>query len=180
MVARMRAIGCTLAFGLSLVGCKVEELHAGAPSSSRWSEDTSAAWTAMQEGLVGSWRAAAPDNRTILTRYRLVSRDTALVESFTGASGRETLSVYHRDGRGLMLTHYCAQGNQARLRATEASREKVVFSFVDATDVHDGEGVMRTLAFTFTKDGFDLESVYRSAEGKDDASTLHFVRDDAR
>jgi hypothetical protein len=132
----------------------------------------------MQRQLVGGrWRATTPENRTIETSYRLVSKGSALVETFTSSSGKETITVYHRDGRALMLTHYCAQGNQARLKATEATRDRVVFTFLDATNATPDQGVMRRLAFVFRPDGFDQESVYRGSEGAEESTTLHFVRE---
>lgn len=59
-----------------------------------------------------------------MTSYRSVSNGSALVETFTSSSGKETLSVYHHDGPALMLTHYCAQGNQVRLRAEPERRAR--------------------------------------------------------
>jgi hypothetical protein len=165
---------------VSLAGCRAE-LQTSSPAraneATRWSTETEGAWVGMQRHLVGRWRATTPENRTIATSYRVVSNSSALVETFTSASGKETLSVYHRDGRALMLTHYCAQGNQARLKAIEATNEKVVFTFLDATNVTDQQGVMHRLAFLFRPDGFDQESTYRNGRGEEDATTLHFVRE---
>ena len=162
---------------IAMVGCRAE-LQAGSPANEtpRWSAETEQAWTEMQRQLAGRWRATTPENRTIETSYRVVSRGSALVETFTSASGKETLSVYHRDGRTLMLTHYCAQGNQARLKAIEAKPEKVVFAFLDATNVNGEQGVMHRLAFVFRPDGFDQETTYVSAQGTEDSTTLHFFR----
>src|SRR5687768_12580872 len=93
-----------------------------------WAEDTEAAWTEMQRSLSGTFKATTAENRTITASYRLVSKGSVIVETFTSASGKETISVYHRDKKTLVATHYCAQGNQPRLRAVEARRERVVFS----------------------------------------------------
>lgn len=173
----------TLVLALLGTSCAAE-LHSsvGGSSSSgkeRWAEDTGAAWSALQQGLAGSWRATTPENRTITTSYRVVSKGSALVETWTSASGKETISVYHRDGNALMLTHYCAQGNQARLKATEATREKITFSFLDATNVAADQGVMNKLVIVLRPDGFDQETVYRdAASGALDTTTLHFTRAD--
>ncbi len=131
----------------------------------------------MQRVLAGRWRATTPENRTIETSYRVVSKGSAMLETFKSASGKETVSVYHRDGRGLMLTHYCAQGNQARLKATEATRDKVTFTFLDATNVAPDQGVMQKLVFAFRADGFDLESAYLEPNGETETTTLHFFRE---
>src|SRR5687767_14398343 len=150
--------------GACALGCRAE-IHTGSPSgaSPRFSDDTEQGWAEMQRQLVGKWHATAGNNRSISVSYRVVSNGSALVETFVSASGKETISVYHRDGRALMLTHYCAQGNQARLKATEATREKVTFALLDATNVTDEQGVMQKLTFVFREDAFDQESVYADA-----------------
>jgi hypothetical protein len=107
-----------------------------------------------------------------------VSNGTALVETFaSSASGKETLSVYHRDGSTMMLTHYCAQGNQARLKAVVATRERVVFGFLDATNVAAEQDVIQQLTVALRPDGFDQETVYKLPSGALQTTTLHFFRD---
>ena len=167
-----------LALAILLAACRVEGRTASPPvGDARWAADTELSWGEMQRVLVGHWRATTPENRTIETSYRVVSKGSALVETFTSTSGKETVTVYHRDGRALMLTHYCAQGNQARLKATEATREKVVFMFLDATNVGGDQGVMQKLVFNFRPDGFDQETVYREPSGQRETTTLHFFRE---
>ncbi len=133
------------------------------------------AWEELQRALPGRWRAELPGGRSVTVSYRMVSKGSALVETFVTASGTETLTVLHRDGAALMLTHYCAQGNQARLRATAASRDRVVFELVDATNVSRGQGVMQKLVFTLRADSFDQESVYLD-DGELGRTVLHFSR----
>ena len=130
----------------------------------------------MQRALVGRFKATTPQNRSITVSYRVVSSGSALVETFTSTSGKETISVYHRDARTLMLTHYCAQGNQARLKAVEATREKVVFVYLDATNLGEEQDVMHRLAVVFRPDGFDQETLYRLPSGEEEKTTLHFIR----
>jgi metallo-beta-lactamase class B len=135
--------------------------------------DYDAAWTAMNENLHGTFHATV-EGRAITASYRTVSKGSALVETFTTASGAETLTVFHRDRDGLMLTHYCGQGNQARLKATVATPDKVIFELEGATNVKAGQGVMQKLVLTFRDGGFDQESVYLE-DGKREATTLHFA-----
>ncbi len=160
----------------ALAGCGAE-IHTGQPPTvTAYAEDADAAWSEMQRVLVGRWRAETPEKRVIEVSYRVVSKGSALVETFTSASGKETMTVYHRDGRALMLTHYCAQGNQARLKATVASRDRIDFAYLDATNLASDQDVMRRLSFVFKDDGFDQESVYRDPKGSESSTTLHFHR----
>lgn len=67
------------------------------------------------QGLVGSWRLTKPatdKQRAFRIIYRMISANTALVESFGDPAGQPTETIYHLDGDRLMATHYCAQGNQ--------------------------------------------------------------------
>ncbi len=90
------------------------------------------------KGLVGAWKADV-GGHTVTLAYRLVSSDSALVETYTTASGRETLTIYHRDGAKLLATHYCAQGNQPRLALDPAagSDGELVFAFQDVTNLRE-------------------------------------------
>jgi hypothetical protein len=54
-----------------------------------------------------------------------------------GATVPSMTSVYHLDGSDLRLTHFCAAGNQPRLKATEidGALGTARFSFLDATNL---------------------------------------------
>jgi hypothetical protein len=84
--------------------------------------------------LAGRWKCTA-DTWAVDLAYRLVSSGSVLLESFTTASGKETLTIFHLDGPRLLATHYCAQGNQPRLRLDRASDRTFVFVFQDATNL---------------------------------------------
>jgi hypothetical protein len=162
---------------LAVALCAGCELSTTPPAvSARQAAEADAAWEAMTRRLAGSFRAETPEKRAVAASYRTVSRGSALVETFTSASGNETITVVHRDGDALLLTHYCAQGNQAHLRATEASPARVVFELVEATNVTSDQSVMQRLTFSFREGGFDQESVYKTPSGKLDTTTLRFVR----
>src|SRR5438552_1982920 len=91
---------------------------------------------ARLKALAGKWEAKTEKGATIRVSYRLVSNDTVLVQDFRTASGKETLTVFHSDGPRLLATHYCAQGNQPRLRLDPGSNPgKMVFTFADATNL---------------------------------------------
>jgi len=162
----------------SLVACTPapQSVPAGSPGGAVWASDTDVAWTEMQRALVGRWKATTPQNRSITVSYRVVSNGSALVETFLSSSGKETVSVYHHDGRALMLTHYCAQGNQARLKATVATPSRIEFAYLDATNLADEQDVMRRLVFALRADGFDQETVYRLPSGEEETTTLRFFR----
>ena len=133
-------------------------------------------WKKLQTDLVGSWEAKIQSGGTIRATYKLVSNGTALVETYVTPSGRETITVYHPDGPFLTLTHYCAQGNQARLKATEVSADKLVYRFLDATNLNDNQAVLNELIIQLRANGFDRTDIYREPDGTLDTTILHFVR----
>jgi hypothetical protein len=129
----------------------------------------------MTTALPGKWRATTPRGSKVDVSYALVSNGSALVETYGVGSGHETVTVYYRDHGDLWLTHYCAQGNEPRLRAVTATPDDVVLRFVDATNVSPGQGVMMERRTHLTADGFDLTETYRSADASPDVTTLHFT-----
>ncbi len=95
----------------------VSLLAAGAAGSDVMSKLTAleGEWVMLDEngnetGVVGS-------------SFRLTSAGSALVELMfpNSPDGHEMLNMYHADGERVLMTHYCAAGNQPRLevRATE-------------------------------------------------------------
>jgi hypothetical protein len=92
------------------------------------------------KGLVGEWRMASPKDESqkgkVAVRYHLTAGGSALVETIFPGEDMEMVTVYHRDGDELMLTHYCHLGNQPRMRTkgVDATGE-AVFRFVDAGDL---------------------------------------------
>lgn len=142
--------------------------------------DTSAAWKRLQRELPGEWLEVG-DYKGLTTTYRSVSRDSSMLETFgtqhAGANAnRQTLSVYHPDGHGLMATHYCAQGNQARLRASQVTGTSVQFDFLDATNVGEGQSVLHQLTLALDGDTLERVEVYRDATGKDETTRYRFER----
>jgi hypothetical protein len=133
-------------------------------------------WKRMQQELLGTWIAKTGEGKTIKSAYKLVSNRSALVETYQTPSGQETLTVYHPDGSSLLLTHYCAQGNQPRLRIAETTPEKAVFKYLDATNLKAEQAVLIELAFNFERDGFEQVSIYRQPDGSKETTNLHFKR----
>src|SRR5262245_45457558 len=86
--------------------------------------------------LIGEWETKLATGSIIRVSYRAIAGNSAIVETFTTASGRETLTIYHPDGPNLIATHYCAQGNQPRLRLDPTSSSSILqFVFHDATNL---------------------------------------------
>ena len=89
------------------------------------------------------------------------------------------VTMYHPDGSRIMMTHYCAGGNQPRMRAhvPKGDVDRIAFSFVDATNLPDPKVEhMRSLVVRFEDaDHFTQEWTHRKA-GKDEKGVFRYVR----
>lgn len=128
--------------------------------------------------LIGDWEAKTEKGAVIRINYRLVAADSVLVQTYTTPSGRQTLTVFHRDGANLLATHYCAQGNQPRLRLDGASTDKsLAFQFLDATNLPDAQAShLHRLAVDLVDADHIVQTETYTADGKDDVGVLRFAR----
>ncbi len=173
----------SLLLGLGSAGCAAKPpLVAPVPAYSKAADLT---WNELTTWLPGTWTATTEHGTTITESFRLVSSGSALVETFGVGGTHETLSVYYRDRGSLLLTHYCAQGNQPRLRSGGADANGITtFRFVDVNDLGGDEDVMVERRFQMRTGGTDGEAprelvqteLYKRPDGTLDTTTLHFVR----
>ena len=106
------------------------------------------------KSLVGDWETATqlgdiPKGK-IASQFRLTGGGSALTETIFPGSELEMLSVYHRDGDQLLMTHYCVAGNQPRLRVKIGKdKDELIFEFAGGTnmdpakDMHIHSGLIR-------------------------------------
>jgi hypothetical protein len=138
---------------------------------------------AKLKSLAGSWKLTHPQRDAkpaFRISYKLISRDSALVETFGDPAGQVTETVYHLDGNNLMATHYCAQGNQPRLRMQDDSTDSMIhFAFQDVTNLkHEKDSHLIDMRFTLLADGrLKREETYLS-DGQKDVSSLLLERAD--
>jgi len=87
--------------------------------------------------LQGSWEGKSTAGWTARIELELIARGSALLErsNFEAHPGETMLTLFHKDGADLVLTHYCVAGNQPRLVATEIGSDEVRFTFRDATNL---------------------------------------------
>jgi hypothetical protein len=106
------------------------------------------------KSLEGRWTKAGEDDHDFYIEFSLTARDTVLVESWFKRGHTHSLTLYHRDGAGLVATHYCPQGNQPSMRLLQAPRDhELSFLFEDATNLDPSTQSYQTaLTFEFTKD----------------------------
>lgn len=70
----------------------------------------------------------------VAATYRVTGAGSAVVERLFVDMPHEMTTVYHLDGNELVLTHYCAAGNQPRMRARKTDGALVFFEFDGGTN----------------------------------------------
>ena len=90
--------------------------------------------------LQGDWRGPAmmkgmPPSHSV---FRVTAGGSAVEEKIFPGSKMEMLSVYHMDKDRLLMTHYCAVGNQPRMKlnAGKSTARELVFDFDGGTNLN--------------------------------------------
>ncbi len=124
----MRCLALCL-ISVSLAGCSTmreqqpQQQHVVAPAT----EAQQSALLSRVKSLEGSWTvdgASAPDN---LVTYQVTSKGSAVREVMFPGSDHEMTNMYTMDGPALLMTHYCAMGNQPHMTASSCVNNQIVF-----------------------------------------------------
>jgi hypothetical protein len=134
--------------------------------------------------LAGTWVAADKDGKPtdqVVSVIKVTAAGSAVQETLFPGQPHEMVSMYHLDGADLVMTHYCALGNQPRMKADPKSpANQIRFLFAGgsnldpAKDMHMHEGTL-----TFIDDDHIEFSGVAWANGKpaeDHCPTLKLVR----
>jgi hypothetical protein len=105
--------------------------------------------------LAGTWVAADDKGQPtdqVVSVIKVTSNGSAVHETIFPGTGHEMVSVYHLDGKDLVMTHYCALGNQPKMKLDSASpKGRLDFKFAGGTnldpakDMHMHEGWIKVV-----------------------------------
>ena len=91
--------------------------------------------------LAGKWdaRVMKEDGPPASVEYRVTSGGTAVMETLFGGTPHEMITMYTIEGEELIAQHFCAMGNQPRLRLDRAksSTDELIFAFDKVAGKHD-------------------------------------------
>jgi hypothetical protein len=96
----------------------------------------SAAQKSFEElkALDGTWEGKSLNGQPLEVAYRVTSNGSAIMSEIKGKE--DMISMFNLDGDRVLLTHYCAVGNQPRMVASASPDGKTfTFAFVDATNL---------------------------------------------
>jgi hypothetical protein len=139
--------------GLVVLASTAAALAADTPKDPHHAPVKSAAlepFKALEGKWVGKMSHGGQPIDAVVT-YKVTSNGSAVVETLGPGTPHEMVSVIHPDGDALVLTHYCALGNQPRMKTSgKPEPHKVHFSFVDATNLKSSNDMhMHDVVFTF-------------------------------
>lgn len=121
--------------------------------------------------LTGSWSMSGGGSRGVTT-YRVTDTGKTLIQDEAGQ-----LTIFTLDGDKLTLTHYCARGNQPRMRLETLSDSKITFTMYDITNLSHPQAYHTTdLELVFLSDD-RVDLIYRAtAAGRASTQVVQLTR----
>ena len=126
------------------------------------------------KGLIGSWQGVGEGGENSTTSFELVSNGSALMER-TAMPGVVMVNLYHPDGDAVVMTHYCASGNQPRMRCAKDGTS-LAFTLADITNWKKGEARMSAVTVTLIDADHMKQDWVTDEAGKSTPMTMEFVR----
>src|SRR4051794_3675893 len=70
----------------------------------------------LLKSLEGTWEKTGPDGKPTAVSFHTSAAGSVVIETMFAGSQHEMMNAYHMDGDNLIVTHYCAQGVQPRMK----------------------------------------------------------------
>ena len=126
------------------------------------------------EGLEAEEEARAAGE--VVHQFRVSAAGTVVMETMNPGTDHEMINMYHLDGEDLMLTHYCAGGNQPTMRLNRdlSTTGELVFDFAGGTNLDPAVDPHIHSAKITLVDGDHLVSRWLSYAGGEPAGSMTF------
>lgn len=123
-------------------------------------ETKSASRTAFEKlkALEGTWKGGGEGEGdepfTAIHEFRVSANGTVIMETMGPGTEHEMINMYHMDGDDLVLTHYCAGGNQPTMMLDTAmlSAGKTHFAFTGGTNMNPGDPHIHSVTWDWQED----------------------------
>jgi hypothetical protein len=130
--------------------------------------------------LPGTWEGTGMEgqdsNMPLRVEFKVTGRGSAIVSEIEGHD--DMISMFHMDGDRLLMTHYCAVGNQPRMQASVSPDGKTLtFNFVDATGLSAPDaGHMQKMILTVLDENHHTEEWVFVDHGKEHKAVFDLRR----
>lgn len=155
------------------------QAHQGRAGKASAQPSAAAAQLERLKALAGTWTGTAahgdgPAQDATVT-WRVTGAGSAVVETLFPGTPHEMTTVYHLDGEALVLTHYCAAGNQPTMRALPSQDPSIIaFDFVRGSNMKPGDHHMHSARLVLAGDD-RLETEWVTWTGGKAAGTARFT-----
>jgi hypothetical protein len=130
-VRRTLVVGVGLGLGLAAAARAAETPQAAGVDPKQAFE--------LLKGLAGTWNGniETATGPAATVQFVLASGGTVVEEVQFPGTPHEMRSLYHMDGPDLVMTHYCAMGNQPHMRLDKgrSSTKELIFDFAGGTNM---------------------------------------------
>ncbi len=133
-------------------------------------------WNGEARGEGEEAKAEAEQAAPVVHEIQVSAAGTVVMETMNPGTEHEMINMYHLDGEELVLTHYCASGNQPtmRLDREQSTASKLVFDFTGGTNLDPAVDVhIHSAVITLKEDG-KVESSWTGWAGGKEAGVMNF------
>ena len=104
--------------------------------------------------LAGTWERTDPQGAKSTAKFEVTSAGSVVREVMFPGTEHEMSNMYSLDGNDLVMTHYCAGGNQPSMRAKGMSGNSLPFQFESVRDLtQPDQTFMGEMTLIFNADG---------------------------
>ena len=134
------------------------------------------AWSSQAEQVAGE----VPDEEAALASmfdFRVSGGGTVVMETMNSGTPHEMINMYHMDGEDLVLTHYCAGGNQPTMKLDRdaLAEGRTYFAFTGGTNLDPAvDNHIHSVGLNWQEDGSVLAD-WTSWGGGQENAVMHFV-----
>lgn len=162
-----------LAGGVALAGSDHDHHAPAAPAHPAFERLKKLQGTWTGTAAFGDPPADAGQPATVV--WNVTAAGSAVTETLDPGGDHEMVTVYHLDGPDLVLTHYCAGGNQPRMKAKPSQDAGTIeFDFAGGSNVKPGDQHMHALTIRFL-DADRIESLWTNWSGGKPSGQAKFV-----
>ena len=136
----------------------------------------SGTWSGPMAGEGDEAEKEATEAMEAVHEFQVSAAGTVVMETMGPGSEHEMINMYHLDGEELVLTHYCAGGNQPTMRLDRgASTEgKLVFAFTGGTNLDPAVDTHIHSAELRIADSDHVESIWTAYKDGAEAGVMTF------
>ena len=128
------------------------------------------------KALAGTWEGKGPEGTPVKITFSMAGEGSTVMEHL---SLGDMITMYHRDGDSLMLTHYCAGDNQPRMTGTglSADGKSIAFKLRDVTNLPSPDAPhMKSLTIRFEDADHITEEWTHGGASKESPMVIHLAR----